>query len=139
MEERDKALILTHRYGVDGIIYLTISGKINNDQLLKYSAWADEVKNLIRERALLGDDPILVLSDISGVTHFERKPIAVMKELLSYDAQFPLRSAIVGGNRFAVLILDSIVSLLRRSDVRHFGDKESALTWLLKGKKPEHA
>ena len=139
MHDDTQELLLTHRYGIDGVIYLTISGKINNDQLLKYSTWADEVKNLIRERSLLGDNPILVLSDISGVTHFERKPIAVLKELLSYDAQFPIRSAIVGGNRYAVLILDSIVSLLRRSDVRHFGDKESALKWLLKAKKAEHA
>ena len=139
MQDDTQELLLAHRYGVDGIIYLTISGKINNDQLLKYSIWADEVKNMIRERSLLGDDPILVLSDISGVTHFERKPIVVLKELLSYDSQFHIRSAIVGGTRFAVLVLDSITSLLRRSDVRHFGDKKTALEWLLKSKKVEHA
>jgi hypothetical protein len=135
MEKDNQELVLTHRFGIDGIVYLSAAGKISNDQLLKFSTWADEVKNILRERALLGDDPILVLSDISGVSHFERKPIAVLKDLLSYDGQFPIRSAIVGGNRFAVLVLDSIISLLRRSNVRHFGGKEAALAWLLKAKK----
>ncbi len=130
MELDPHALVLTHRYGTDGIIYLSAAGKISNDQLLRFSTWADEVKNLIRERAAHGDNPILVLTDISGVAHFERKPIAVLRELLSYDSQFPIRSAIVGGNRFAVLVLDSIVSLLRRTGVRHFKNKESALNWL---------
>lgn len=130
MEHDPHELVLTHRFGTDGIIYLTATGKISNDQLLKFSTWADEVKNLIRERAAQGDNPILVHTDISGVAHFERKPIAVLRELLSYDSQFPIRSAIVGGNRFAVLMLDSIISLLRRTGVRHFKNKESALNWL---------
>lgn len=133
--ENDDELVLAHHFGVDGIVYLSAAGKISNAQLLKYSSWADEVKALIHERALLGDNPILVLTDISGVTHFERKPIAVLREMLAYDSQFPLRSAVVGGNRFAVLVLDSIVSLLRRNDIRHFNDKDAAMKWLLKGKK----
>ena len=135
MGNPDDELVLTYRLGVDGVIYLSASGKISNAQLLKYSSWADEVKALIHERAGAGDNPILVLSDISGVTHFERKPIAVLRELLSYDSQFLIRSAIVGGNRFAILVLDSIVSLLRRTDVRHFKDKDSAQKWLLKSRK----
>lgn len=135
MDNLEQELVLTHRFGVDGIVYLSAAGKISNAQLDKYSEWADEVKALILERATLGDNPILVLTDISGVTHFERKPIAVLREMLSYDSQFPLRSAVVGGNRFAVLVLDSIVSLLRRTDLRHFKDKDAALKWLLKERK----
>ena len=135
MDNLEQELVLTHRFGVDGIVYLTAAGKISNAQLLKFSAWADEVKALIHERATLGDNPILVLTDISGVTHFERKPIAVLREMLSYDSQFPLRSAVMGGNRFAILVLDSIVSLLRRTDLRHFKDKDTAMKWLLKERK----
>lgn len=127
-------LVLTHHYGTDGIIALSASGKISNNELLKYSLWADDVKALVAERAHAGDNPVLVLSDISGVTHFERKPIAVLRELLAYDTQFPLRSALVGGNRFAVLVFDSIISLLRRTNVRHFATKADAERWLLSQK-----
>lgn len=132
-------LVLTHHFGEDGIIYLSATGKISNDHLLEFSTWTDEVKTLIRERAELGDNPILVMTDITLATHFERKPVAVLKDMLLYNSQFPIRSTIVGGNRFAVLMLDSIVSLLGLSALRHFRDKESAQKWLLTKRQFPHA
>lgn len=131
MDMTKEKLELGCHYGVDGVLYLFAAGKISNEHLEEYSTWADEVKKIIEERAAAGDNPIRVLSDISLVTHFERKPIAVLRELLAHDSRFPVRSAIVGGNRFAVLMLDSIISILRRENVRHFKDKETALRWLL--------
>jgi hypothetical protein len=134
-EQSSPRLSLEHRYGVDGILYLSASGRIENEELENFARWTDEVKALIRGRAEAGDVPVLVLSDISKVTHFERKPIAVLRELLSHDAQYELRSAIVGGSRFATLVLDSIVSILHRNDMRHFKNKDEALKWLLDKKR----
>lgn len=123
-------LVLTHHFGADKVLYLTAKGRITNIELSKYATWSQEVKAIVRERANAGDDPILVLSDISGVTHVERKPVAILRELLTHDKQFPIRSAIVGDNRFVMLILDSILSLLRRTNVRYFKDTKTALAWL---------
>lgn len=131
----EEQLILTHRYGTDGVLYLSAKGRITNDKLNTYAQWSSEVKAMIRERAEAGDNPILVLSDISGVSHVERKPVAILRELLTHDKQFPIRSAIVGNNHFVMLILDSIISLLHRNNVRYFNDTQSALKWLYAGKK----
>ena len=136
MENLDNTLSLEHHIGTDGVLYITVLGKISNDYLEQFSTWADEIKLTIKKRAEEGENPILVLTDIRGVVHFERKPIAVLRELLSYDTQFPIRSAVVGGNRFAVLIFDSIIGILHRTNVRHFKDKQSALAWLFAEKHP---
>ncbi len=135
MNDGTERLELTHRVGVDGVIYLSAKGRIDNDEIERFSRWADEVKALIAERAALGDDPILVLTDITEVSHFERQPIAVVKELLLHDKQYRIRSAFVGGTRFVTLVLDSIVSLLRRDNIRRFSAKEPALRWLAAARK----
>ena len=133
MNPADDKLELEHRFGVDGVLYLFVRGRISNERLEEFSRFTDEVEKLVKERVESGVSPVLILTDITGVTHYERKPIAVLRELLSHNKQYPIRSAFVGGNRYATLLIDSIAALLHRSNIKRFTDKESALKWLFAG------
>ena len=123
-------LSLDAHLGGDGIIHLTPKGRISNRHLGQFSLWLDSVKVLIKERAESGVDPILVLADISEVTHYEQRPVTVLRELMDYDKQFPVRTAIVGGSKLAWILLDSLISILMRKNIRQFRTKDEAMLWL---------
>ena len=126
-------LVLGASLGEDGIIYLNADGKITNERLKQLSLWADKVKELIGTEAAKGKDPILVLADISGLLHYERKPITILRDLLAYDKQFPVRTAIVGGNMYVTILLESLFAILVRKNIRQFHAKSEALLWLSAG------
>ena len=132
--ETDK-LSLDAKLGEDGIIYIKASGKVTNQHLEQFSHWTDSVKSLIGERAAAGADPILVLADIGGVTHYERKPVTILRDLLDYDKQFPIRTAVVGASKFASILIDSLVAILMRKNVRQFRSQSEAMLWLTAGVK----
>ena len=132
--ETDK-LTLDAKLSNDGIIYIKASGKVTNQHLEQFSQWTDSVKSLIGERDAAGVDPILVLADISGVTHYERKPVTILRELLDYDKQFPIHTAVVGASKFASILIDSLVAILVRKNVRQFRSQSEAMLWLTAGVK----
>ena len=135
MQTKTDDLSLDAKLGQDGIIYIKVSGKVTNQHLEQFSHWTDSVKTLIGARALAGVDPILVLADISGVTHYERKPVTILRELLDYDKQFPVRTAMVGASKFASILIDSLIAILVRKNVRQFRTQSEAMLWLTEGMK----
>ncbi len=72
---------------------------------------------------------IFILSDVSGISHFERKPIMALRELLEFNKQYPVQSAIVGAKGFTRPLLDAVVSLTGRTNIRQFETREVALRW----------
>lgn len=117
------------------IIILRLTGKFTNQYLEEFSHWSDTVKSLISERNIAGDNPILVIADLKGDTHFERKPITVVRELLNYDKQFPLRTAIISNDGNLSILLNSLISILMRKNIRQFRSESEAMFWLTAGAK----
>lgn len=135
MQSHADQLFLDAKLGDDGVIYIKASGKITNQHLEQFSHWTDSVKALIGERAAARVDPILVLADIGGITHYERKPVTILRELLDYDKQFPIRTAMVGASKFAGILIDSLIAILVRKNVRQFRTQTEAMLWLTAGVK----
>lgn len=135
MQTKTDELSLDAKLGQDGIIYIKVSGKVTSQHLEQFSHWTDSVKTLIGARAAAGLDPILVLADISEVTHYERKPVTILRELLDYDKQFPVRTAVVGASKFASILIDSLTAILVRKNVRQFRTQSEAMLWLTEGMK----
>ncbi len=133
MQHEIDQLDLDAKLGNDGIIYIKASGKITNLHLEQFSHWADSVKSLIATRAAAGVDPILVLADIGGITHYERKPVTILRELLDHDKQFPVRTAMVGASKFASILIDSLIAILMRKNFRQFRTQDEAMLWLTAG------
>lgn len=121
---------LSCRVGPDKVIYITAVGKINNENVAIFVEWAEHLKHLMAEVAQ-GGGIVRVCTDLSGVEHFESKPIAPLRELLEYDKQYNMKSAIVGASFFMKNLMNAVIEFTGRTNVRQFRTKEEALDWLL--------
>ena len=124
-------IVLEAEVGADDVIYLTVSGKITNERFYAFVAWTEKVKKLVREMSEKHPGNVLVLSDVSGVSHFESKPIVPLRELLNYNKHYPVKSAVVGARDLTHVLLDTVISLTSRVNIKQFKSKEEALAWLL--------
>ncbi len=134
MEEQhhnNGSLILEAEVGAHDVIYLTVSGKITNERFYAFVAWTEKVKKLVREMSEKHPGNVLILSDVSGVSHFESKPIVPLRELLNYNKQYPAKSAVVGARDLTRVLLDTVISLTSRVNIKQFKTKEEALVWLM--------
>lgn len=116
--------------GDDKVIYLTAAGKINNSNLAIFTAWAEQIKQLMAE-ASREQGVVRVCTDVSGVEHFESKPIVPLRELFEFDKQYDMKSAIVGASFFMKNLMNAVIEFTGRTNVRQFPTKEEALVWLL--------
>ena len=124
-------IVLEAEVGAGDIIYLTVSGKITNERFYAFVAWTEKVKKLVREMSEKHPGNVLLLSEVSGVSHFESKPIVPLRELLNYNKQYPAKSAVVGARDLTRVLLDTVISLTSRVNIKQFKTKEEALVWLL--------
>lgn len=121
--------ILEASIGTDDIIHITVGGNIMNEHLIAFTDWTEKVKRLIHELSERNPEHIFILSDVSGIAHFERKPIVQLRDLFEYDKQYPVKSAIVGATGFTRPLLDAVISLAGRTNIQQFETKEEALQW----------
>ncbi len=124
-------IVLEAVIGAHDVIYLTIGGKITNERLYAFIAWTERVKKLVKEMSDKHPGNVLLLSDVSGVSHFESKPIVPLRELLNYNKQYPAKSAVVGARDLTRVLLDTVISLTSRVNIKQFATKEEALAWLM--------
>ncbi len=129
-------IILDARVGPHDIIQLTVGGKITNDRLYAFIDWTEKVKKLVKDMSDKHPGNVLILSDVSKVTHFESKPIVPLRELLHYNKQYPAKSAVIGAKDLTRVLLDTVISLTSRDNIKQFTTKEDALEWLLGTKEP---
>lgn len=130
-------VILEAVIGAHDVIYLTVGGKITNERFYAFVAWTEKVKKLVREMSEKHHGNVLILSDVSGVSHFESKPIVPLRELLNYNKQYPAKSAVVGARDLTRVLLDTVISLTSRVNIKQFAIKEEALAWLMEKPKVE--
>ncbi len=114
----------------DGIVYLSIAGKFGHDELFSVIAWTEKVKRILREESATHEGEILILCDLAGLRFFDRSMIAPLRELLAYDAQFRLRSAMSGCSPIVDAMIRALLSITRRTNVRLFPTEKEALAWL---------
>ncbi len=123
-------IVLDVHKGEGDIIYLTVAGKITNDRLYAFVGWTEKVKKLVRETAEESSKPVLILTNATGVIHFESKSIVPLRELLDYNKQYKVKSAIVGANNMTRMLLEAVISFTERTNVKLFSTEKEALVWL---------
>jgi hypothetical protein len=128
-------LKLTCNIGADGVIYVTASGKLNNNSLEIFTEWTEQVKLLIAKVAE-EHDIVRVCSDVTAVEHFETKPIAPLRELFAYNKRYHMKSAIIVASFFMRNLLDAVIEFTGRKNIRQFSTKEKALGWLFEEEPP---
>lgn len=129
-KEQNDSCVLRADVGPDDIIYIVLGGKITNKHFDDFVRWAQRVKDLIEEMYEKNNNQVLLISDVSGVTHFESQPVRPLRELLAHNKQYPVRSAIVGAKDFTRTLLDALIVLTDRHDIQQFKTNEEARMWL---------
>lgn len=124
-------LMLDASVGADDIIYLTVSGRITNAHADEFAKWAERVKMLIREMSKRQSTPVLICSDASGVRHFETKAVSLLRDLLDYDKQYNIKSAMFGAGTTTSMLLDAVIAWTRRTNLKQFAKKGEAIAWLI--------
>lgn len=128
---RDGAPTFFAEMSSDGVISLVVGGRVTNDKLVQFNEWMVKVKKLIADASKInGNRPVLVITDATGIVHFEHKPIVLLRELLDYDRQFNMKSAIVGTNPNLSALLRAVFEFTGRKNIRLFSGREEALRWL---------
>jgi hypothetical protein len=130
-EIHSEHLSLSSSIGPDSIIYVTLVGKITNENLNAFGSWIRGLQSQIDTMAARKKFPILVYSDVSRVEHFEYNPIKPLRELLAHDKQYEMKSAVVGASFFVAKLIDAMVEFTGRTNMRQFETKKDALAWLL--------
>lgn len=123
-------IILDAHVGPDDVIYLTIAGKITNVHLSDFVVWTETVKKLVQEMSQKNSGHVLMLTDVSNVQHFESQPVTPLKELLTFNKQYTISSAIIGAKDFTRTLLDALLILTARKDIHQFPTKAEGLVWL---------
>lgn len=127
---RKQDLSLVAEVRKDGVVFLSIAGKFGHDELFSVIAWTEKVKRILREESAKNAGEILILCDLAGLRFFDRSMIAPLRELLAYDAQFRLRSAITGCSPIVDAMIRALLSITKRTNVRLFATEKEALAWL---------
>ena len=115
----------------DDIIMLTAAGRMTNEKRAEFSAWTNDVKKCVCEIAKKHPDSVLLLSNVSGVGHFESDLLDDLKSLFDHNKEFVTKSAIVGAHRYLGLLIDAVAKFTGRTNIRQFASNEEAIAWLL--------
>jgi hypothetical protein len=128
LHDQDSGLVAEVRK--DGVVFLSVAGKFGHDELFSVIAWTEKVKRILREESAKHEGEIPLLCDLAGLRFFDRSMIAPLRELLAYDAQFRLRSAISGCSPIVDAMIRALLSITKRTNVRLFATEKEALAWL---------
>ena len=126
----EEHVILEASLGKDNIIYVTASGRFTNQHLEDFMTWVNHLQSLIVTQSATGTT-VPICADVSGVTHFETKIVRALRDMMNDNKKYGLKTAIVGANNMMQMLLDAIVALTGRTNIRQFPAQKEALDWLL--------
>lgn len=128
MEEEDKKFSIT--VGDDGVIYLSLAGKLEGLNLVALEHWSREVHNVIKDRYENTYAPVKVAINISGVKSYAPEAVTILTQLLVEDKNFVHRSATFGGTGYILMAQDMLTSLSGRTNFKAFDEKDEAVAWI---------
>ena len=114
----------------NGLINLTLVGKLTGVNLVALDKWTKEVHNIIKDRYENTYAPVKVIIDIGSVTDYSPEAVTILTELLIEDKQYVYRSAAYGGNQYILMAQDMLVSLSGRTNFKAFRTADEAKTWV---------
>jgi len=97
-----------------------------------FSTAADALPHISAAREVVATQPARSLHGIVDVTgsKFNSQVVEALKELATHNAPFMIASGIVGVAGLQRVILDSVIAITGRSNLKAFPTRGEALTWL---------
>ena len=122
-------VVLEASLGEDNVIYVTASGRFTNQHHEQFMDWVNHLQSLILTESAT-QSTVRICADVSGVTHFETKIVRALRDMMNDNKKYGLKTAIVGANNMMQMLLDAIVALTGRTNIRQFPAQKEALDWL---------
>ncbi len=116
--------------GSDGIINLSLGGKLEGINLIALEKWVDEVHKAIEDRYQNTYVPVKVIIDVSAVTGYAPEAVTLLTNLLVADKNYVYRSATFGGSGYILMAQDMLSSLSGRSNFKSFKTEAEAKDWV---------
>ncbi len=116
--------------GEDGIIYLTLGGKLEGLNLVALEKWTKEVHEIVKDRYENTYTAVKVIIDVDGVAEYAPEAVTILTNLLMADKQFVHRSATFGGSEYILMAQDMLASLSGRTNFKSFKTKDEAIKWV---------
>jgi hypothetical protein len=128
MSKDDKNLNI--KIGADDILNLAIAGDITGTNMAKLTEWTGEVKQSIMDLYKKSGEKILCLVDISRLEKYDPEAITILADMLKENEPYVRKTATFGGSSYVIMAEDVVVALSGRHNLKGFGKKEEALSWL---------
>ena len=122
----------TIEVGEDGILYLSLGGKLEGLNLTALEKWTKEVHEVIKDRYQNTYAPVKVMIDVNSVTGYAPEAVTLLTNLLVADKDYVFRSATFGGTDYILMAQDMLAAMSGRTNFRSFKSKEEAEKWISK-------
>jgi len=117
-------------FGDDGIIHLSLGGRLEGLNLVALEKWSKDVHTAIRDRYENTYTPVKVAIDIEGVTGYAPEAVTILTNLLVEDKTMVYRSATYGGSDYILMAQDMLASFSGRTNFKSFKKKDEAFLWV---------
>jgi len=114
----------------DGVVRMVVGGNVTNDHMREFGEWAEQVKRVIRDRSVEIGANVLTFIDVSTLEQFDIETTKIVHDLMVFDRDYVAKTAIFGANYVASLMLEAIIMITKRQNVKLFSDKDAAILWL---------
>lgn len=129
MENEEKKFNI--EVGDDGIIHLSLAGKLEGLNLVALEHWSREVHNVVKDRYENTYAPVNVVINISGVKSYDPEAVTILTQLLVEDKNFVHRSATFGGTGYILMAQDMLTSLSGRTNFKAFDEEKDAIAYVI--------
>jgi hypothetical protein len=113
-----------------GVVHMFVGGNVTDDHIREFSEWADHAKEVIKGQYTQTGALVFTLIDVSRLEQFDIQTTKIVHDLLVFDRDYVARTGIFGANYVASLMLEAIIAITKRENVKLFPKKEAAVEWL---------
>lgn len=114
----------------EGVVQMLVGGNVTDDHIREFSEWAERAKEVIKNQHTQTGAQVFTLIDVSRLEQFDIQTTKIVHDLLVFDRDHVAKTAIFGANYVASLMLEAIIAITKRQNVKLFPKKEAAMGWL---------
>lgn len=118
------------RTGEDFMLYLTVGGNVTDDHMEEFEEWARSVNRTMADITAKTGRKALTLIDVTHLNQFDIRTTTIVHDLMVANRGIAGKTAIYGSHSLAMTMLEAIIALTKRKNIKLFSTSEEATKWL---------
>lgn len=114
----------------DDIIHLTVGGDVTDDHMGEFNAWIERVKKTVVEVAAKNPGNVRFLIDVTQLEQFDIQTTKAVHDLMIFNRPYVKKTAVYGANYLASVMLEAVIALTKRRNMKLFPTRTDAEAWL---------